>query len=84
MDKLDEMMQIGIDALGVLERLKSYDADTVKTAMEDHLRLADRFYRENYEMVAPQQYEAARKDYGYFLRLVYLALEYYGEDVRTG
>jgi hypothetical protein len=36
MDKLDEMMQIGIDALGVLERLKSNDADTITIAMEQH------------------------------------------------
>ena len=61
MDKCDEMIQTGIDALRILKKLKSDDPVTVKTAMEDHLRLVDRFYRENYEMVAPQQYEAARK-----------------------
>jgi hypothetical protein len=79
MEQLDEMTQIGIEALSILERLSSSNVDTVRTAMEDHLELVDRFYRENYDLMASPQYEVAKKDLAYFLRLVYLALEYQGE-----
>ncbi len=38
--------------------------------------------KENEEMIAPQQYEAAKKDFEYFMRLVDLAIAYYpGEEV---
>ena len=84
MKKLDELTQIGVEVLSILERLSSSNAYTVGTAMDDHLKLVDRFYRENYDIIASPQYEVARMDLAYFLRLVYLALEYYGEDVRTG
>ena len=40
----------------------------------------DRFYRENYDIIASPQYEVARMDLAHFLRLVYLALEYYGGE----
>ena len=45
--------------------------------MEEYLRLMDRFYSENADMISPQQYEAAKKDVEYFMRLVELAVEYY-------
>jgi hypothetical protein len=80
MEKVDEITQIGIEALCILKRLQSDDADTVKTAMKDHLKLVDLFYRENYDIIASPQYETAKKDYEYFLRLVCLALEYHGKE----
>jgi hypothetical protein len=36
----------------------------------------DRFYEENEHLIAPQQYEAAKKDFAYFMRLIELAREY--------
>jgi hypothetical protein len=80
MDKLNEMTQIGLEVLSILERLSSGNSVTVRTAREDHLKLVDRFYRENYDIITSPQYEAARKDVTYFLRLVYQALEYHGVE----
>ena len=80
MEKLDEMTQIAIAALSILERLSSNNVDTVRTAIEDHLELVNRFYRENYNFMTSPQYEVARMDLAHFLRLVYLALEYYGGE----
>ena len=77
MEKLNEMAQIGIEVLSILERLGSSNADTARTAMEDHLTLVDHFYRENYDMIDSPQYEVAKRDLAYFLRLVYLALAYH-------
>jgi hypothetical protein len=42
-------------------------------------QLVDRFYQENEDLMAAQQYRAAKKDYEYFIRLVELALAYYRE-----
>ena len=84
MDKLNEMTQIGLEVLSILERLSSGNSVTVRTARDDHLKLMDRFYRENYDIITSPQYETARKDVTYFLRLVYQALEYHGVDVCTG
>jgi len=36
----------------------------------------DRFYEENKHLMAPQQYEAAKIDFEYFMRLIDLAVEY--------
>jgi hypothetical protein len=76
-EKLNEMTLIGLAALSVLENLKSDDANKVKAAMEDHLTVVDHFYRLNEELMAPQQYEAAKKDCEYFLRLFYLAMKHW-------
>jgi len=47
--------------------------------MGEYLQLVDRFYEENKYLLAPQQYEAAKKDFEYFVRLVKLAEEYHKE-----
>lgn len=40
-------------------------------------QLVDRFYQENKDMMAPQQYRAAKKDWEYFIRFVDLAMAFY-------
>ena len=37
----------------------------------------DRLYEENKNLMAPQQYEAAKSDFEYFIRLIKLAEVYY-------
>jgi len=39
----------------------------------------DRLYEENKNLMAPQQYEAAKKDFEYFMRLIELVEEYHKE-----
>jgi hypothetical protein len=52
MEKHDAILGIGEDALESLDRLRSDYADTVKTAMGDHLKLVDRFYHEHEDIFA--------------------------------
>jgi hypothetical protein len=44
----------------------------------------DELSDENLDMIAPQQYEAAQKDFGYFLVLIEMAVEYYDQDGYEG
>ena len=80
MNKLDAAREIRSTLLAIQDRLISSDPDVVKTAMEEYLKLVDRFYSENALMIAPQQYEAAKTDVEYFVRLVDLAVEYYATE----
>ncbi|MBU1399039.1 MAG: hypothetical protein KKH85_09155 [Proteobacteria bacterium] len=41
--------------------------------------LVDRFYRESEEMMVPQQYQAAKKDSEYFIKLVDRVFVFYRE-----
>ena len=67
------------EALSIYTKLQNPDADEVKAAMGEYLQLVDRFYEENKYYLAPQQYETAKKDFEYFMRLVELAEEYHKE-----
>ena len=67
------------EALSIYTKLQNPDADEVKAAMGEYLQLADRFYEKNKYLMAPQQYEAAKTDFEYFMVLVELAAEYHKE-----
>ena len=66
------------------KELAGSDAEKVKVAQEAYQELLDGFYEEYQDMMASQQYEAAKKDFEYFLRLVDLAINYWatGEQIR--
>ncbi len=76
-DKTAQTMQ---EVLSLLSKLQSSDPEEVKAAMKEYLRLVDRFYQENRDRMAPQQYKAAQVDAEYFLRLVELALAYENKE----
>jgi hypothetical protein len=44
----------------------------------------DRFYQKNAEMVAIPQYEMAKKDFEYFMRILDLAVAFYRQGVEGG
>lgn len=59
--------------------------EVIRAAEKDLEQLLKRFYGENQDMMALQQYEAAKKDFGYFLTLIETAIEYYRlEDYDIG
>lgn len=70
------IVDMKVSALGILERIKGGDAGKAQNAMQDYSALVDRFYRANEHLMAPQQYEAARVNFEYFLRLLELAIYY--------
>jgi len=75
--KLNTMTQIRQEALDIRDRLMGSDIGVITEAEKDLERLLEQFYTENKDVMAPQQYEAARKDFGYFLTLVEMAVGYY-------
>jgi len=67
------------EALSIYTKLQNPDADEVKAAMGEYLQLVDRFHEENEYLMAPEQYETAKKDFEYFMLLIELAVEYHKE-----
>ncbi|HUS87976.1 MAG TPA: hypothetical protein VMW91_01170 [Desulfosporosinus sp.] len=79
-NKIAQMKQ---KALSIYTKLQSPDPQEVQAAMGEYLQLVDRFYHENEHLIAPQQYEAAKKDFEYFMRLIDLAVAYFADGVET-
>ena len=52
------------------QRLESYDAVEVISAMQDYRTLVDKLYSEFQDFMAPQQYEEAKKHLEYFTVLL--------------
>jgi hypothetical protein len=75
--KAKTMLEIMEEALDLQDRLMDSDISVVRAAEQDLEKLIDRFYHENRDMMAPKQYEAAKKDFEYFTTLIEMALEYY-------
>ena len=48
----------------------------MQDAIQEYAALVDRFSLENEHLMSPQQYEAAKVDFEYFLRLLELAILY--------
>jgi len=73
------------DLLATIQCLKKElagsDAEKVKVAQEAYQELLDGFYEEYEDMMAPQQYRAAKDDPDYFLVLIQLA--YYDQDQKN-
>jgi hypothetical protein len=80
--KLNMLLQIRQEAMEVQDRLMSSDIEVVRMAEKDLERLLEQFYDENQNMMAPQQYEAAKKDFGYFVTLIEMAIGYFEPQVQ--
>ncbi len=57
------------------------DVEKVKVGQETYQELLDGFYDEYQDMIAPQQYEAAKGDPDYFLVLIQLALYHEEQEI---
>lgn len=77
---LKSLHEIKLKALQIQSCLEGDDDEKIKETYRD---LVDRFYRENEDVIPPQQYEAAKKDFEYFMRLVDLALAYYRDGIKV-
>jgi hypothetical protein len=75
-DRKDSPQEMKLSALSILERIKSTDNAYDQSAMDEYASLVRRFYRDNQNLMAPQQYRAARQDFEYFMRLLDLAIHY--------
>lgn len=72
----DKTTRIKQEAMAVYYKLQSSDPEEVKEAMGEYLQLVDRFYEENLDLLTPEQYEAAKKDFEYFMWLMALTTQF--------
>lgn len=77
---MESLRKIKFKSLRIKPYLEGRDEKGIEKAKATYEDLVDRFYQENEEMMAPQQYEAAKKDIEYFMQLVDLAYHYF-EDM---
>lgn len=66
----------------IQDRLRSSDIEVVKVDEKDLERLLEAFYDENKDMLAPQEHETAKKDFGCFLTLIEMAIGYYAAEAQ--
>jgi hypothetical protein len=78
LSKLSKLIQMRQEILDIQDRLMDSDIEVVEAAEKDLERLREQFFHENKDMMAPEQHEVAREDFGYFLTLVEMAIAYYG------
>ena len=80
LSKLNVVMEMRRLALDIQVRLMDSDINVVSGAERDLEQLLERFYDENQDMMARQQFEAAKKDFGYFQVLIEMAIGYYNRE----
>ena len=56
------------------------DDEATRLFQSSFERLVDLFYQETHDILAYQQYKAARSDPGYFAQLIMVAYRYYEEE----
>ena len=75
--KLNRITEIKQTLSDIEHRLMDSDIGIVRAAEEDWQRLVAQFYEISKAMMAPQQYEAAKKDIAYFRTMINLAIATY-------
>jgi hypothetical protein len=77
MTKLESLQDIKDTVAKLQETLMGTDIESIRMAEKALEQLVDRFYQENEDMMAVEQYKMAKKDFEYFMMLVDLAVAYY-------
>lgn len=80
MSILDTMKEILHAVESLEDDLRGLDKAKAEAAQEQYNELLNKFYKENQDILASQQYEAAKKDFEYFLRLLELAIAYWKKE----
>ncbi|MCE5262572.1 MAG: hypothetical protein LLG97_03440 [Deltaproteobacteria bacterium] len=65
-----------VTILSMQKVLQDPENENFRGAQEAYLKLLDGFYEEFQDMMAPQQYDAAKVDSDYFVALIQLAYYY--------
>ena len=86
MTKLEAVADIRkalLELISVQESIAD-DDEAVRAIQKPYERLVDMFYKETHELLAYQQYEAAKNDPEYFMQLVLLAYRHYEDEGAGG
>ena len=80
---LESLREIKFAVLRIIPHLCEAEGDEFQNYLDEYNVLLDRFYQDNKNMMAPEQYSDAKTDGEYFVRLVDLAIAYYYDDAET-
>jgi hypothetical protein len=75
-EAVDDIRKALLELMMVQETIAD-DDEAIRAIQKPYQRLVDRFYYENQDMLAYQQYQASKNDPEYFMQLVILALHHY-------
>ena len=81
MSKIDLLKETLLAVESLEDDLMGSDLAKAEAAGKRYLQLLNKFYDDNRDLLAKQQYEAAKSDYEYFLRLLQLAIAYWQEEL---
>ena len=80
MHELKQILQIQETADQIISRLTDVGGRMWMDDNKAYRDLVDRFYVLNVDLMAPEQYEAAKVDVEYFMRLVTLAVAHWERE----
>lgn len=80
-EKIKTLKWIRESAIFLKPSLESDNPKEIEEARDAHTDLVDRFYSETADHMPQSQYEAARRNFEYFLRLIDLALAYFTDRI---
>jgi hypothetical protein len=82
LEAVDDIRKALLELMMVQDSIAD-DDEAVRAIQKSYEKLVDRFYHENQDMLAHQQYRAARNDPEYFMQLILLAYHHY-KNLRAG
>jgi hypothetical protein len=80
---LESLRETKFTVLRLVPHLCEAEGAEFQKYLDEYNVLLDRFYQDNKNMIASEQYKAAQEDGEYFVRLVDLAIGYYYDDEET-
>ena len=83
LEAVDDIRKALLELILVQDRIAD-DYEAAQAFQNSYEKLVKRFYKETHEILAYQQYTAAKDDVEYFMQLVLLACHYYKDEGETG
>jgi hypothetical protein len=80
MHELEQILQIQETAEQIISRITEAGGRVWADDNKAYLDLVDQFYVLNVDLMAPEQYEAAKVDVEYFMRLITLAVAHWEKE----
>ncbi len=82
-EAVDDIRRAMLELILAQENIADNDEDVSQVFRNYYLRLLERFYKENNDIMAYPQYEAAKSDPKYFMRFILWAYCIYRDEVRN-
>lgn len=79
LEAVDDIRKALLELMAVQDSIAD-DDEAIRTIQNSFEKLVDSFYQETQDMLAYEQYQAAKNDPEYFMELIILARKYYEEE----